>query len=106
MNEILNSNFFEAGFTIIIQVLTVLTNIILLPFNILLGSFMPGFDDQITKITEVFDMVGNYVGWGISALGIPPLILSLVLTFFTITVFISISIWGSKLLIKWVGHFV
>lgn len=105
MNEILNGNFLETLVTLVIQILTILTNIILYPINLLIDTVFPDISSALDSITALFTVAKTYIGWAISFMGIPAIILSMVVAYYLFVITTTLGIWGVKLAIKWIGHF-
>lgn len=104
MNDYLNTNFLETLITIVIQILTAITNIILLPFNLLIGAYFPDLSGALDNISALFDLAGTYIGWVLSFLGVPAILLTLVLAYYLFTITVTLGVWGVKLALKWIGH--
>lgn len=105
LNGLMSGNVLETLLTLIIQLLTTITNIILYPFNILIDSLFPNFTNALDNITALFDLATTYISWILSFLGIPAILLSLVLAYYVFSITITLGVWGAKLALKWVGHF-
>jgi len=105
MNTALNGDFLQNLVSVILVIFTTITNVILFPINLLINSFFPDFSNALTNISAVFQLGQTYMGWVISFLGVPAVLLSMVLAYYLFVITVTMGIWGVKLAIKWIGHF-
>lgn len=102
---LLGSNFLQKFITFLLEVIIILVNIILLPINLLIAQFIPDLDGVLSQIAQLFDHASTYVGWVLSMLGVPTILLTLVFAYYTFSLTTRIGVWGVKLALKWVDTF-
>lgn len=105
MSDILSGDFLQTLINAIFELLIVLANIILYPFSLLIAEFFPEVDGALESIAAMFEYASTYVGWAISLMGIPPLILTLMIGYFVFTITVGLAIWSIKVALKWVDTF-
>lgn len=105
MNEIFTGGFLNDLLNAALALLIALANIILYPFGLLIQTVFPAFDDALSNIADMFDLAAQYVGWAISLAGIPPVILTLLIGYYTFTITLGLATWSIKLALKWIDTF-
>lgn len=101
LQDILNSTFFEALFKIIMGVLTGIVSVILWPFSFLINQLFPSFDNALSQISNLFDYIGQYIGWATSALGVPAIVIAMLVGYWSFVVAVTLGTWAIKLILKW-----
>jgi len=96
----------DAGFLgdlvrIVIEVIMAIVGIILTPISALISVMMPDVDEALLKVPEVFAYANTYLGWLISALALPGILLTLVVGYYTFSVTMKLLVYPVKLALNW-----
>ena len=86
---------------LLISISTSILNIFLFPINVLIGMFLPDMSQYFETVEQTFTYASTYIGWGISAIGLDPRIISIALAFLTFKLSITLSTYALKVFIKW-----
>jgi len=78
-----------------------LVAIILAPLSALIATLIPGADAFFSAIPTWLNYATTYVGWVIDAFGIPTIVITMVVLYYTFTLTSSLLVYGVKLSIKW-----
>lgn len=78
-----------------------IVNLFLLPISLMIKNVIPTFDSALDQLQHVFNYAITYVGWFISAFAIPPVLLTMILGYYTFVVTTRLTLWGAKLMLKW-----
>lgn len=105
LDQLLNSSFVKTLIEIFFQILIVIANVVLYPFNVLIREFFPEFNDALENVTDLFEMASTYAGWALSLAGIPMVILVMVTGYFAFVITLSLSTWAVKIALKWIDTF-
>lgn len=98
---LLNSTFFQQLIEIIMTVVSTIVSIILIPFAVLIQQFLPEFDSAMGQLQALFNYIGQYFGWVISAAGIPVVVVAMVTGYYTFTISLTLGAWLIKLFLRW-----
>lgn len=88
-------------FSVLMSLVFFVLKLILLPIDLLIQGFLPGISDALTSVGEYLETVATYLGWAISASGIPSGAIILIALYFIFKLTVPIQIWAIKLAIKW-----
>lgn len=88
-------------FILLISVSSTLLNIFLFPINILIETFLPDMTDYFEIVDQMFTYASTYIGWGISAIGLDPRIISITLALLTFRLSITLGTYALKIFIRW-----
>lgn len=91
----------NAFLTGIINLISDLVNVILLPIDILINSYMPDLVGVLTAIEDFFDWVCGFIPFVCSWLNIPSWFISFVITLFTFKLTVPLLVHTVKLGIAW-----
>lgn len=86
---------------LLISISTSILNIFLFPINVLIDMFLPDMSQYFEIVDQMFTYASTYIGWGISAIGLDPRIISIALAFLTFKLSISLATYAAKVFIKW-----
>lgn len=86
---------------ILIGAVNSLVAIILAPIALLIHTLIPGADAFFAAIPTWLNYATTYVGWAIDAFGIPSIVITMVVLYYTFTLTSSLGVYGVKLAIKW-----
>ncbi len=101
MDGILNSTFFTNLIQIMLSAVSALVSLILYPFGLIIQQFLPALDDALFQISALFNYIAQYFNWGVNATGVPPIVISMIVGYYTFIVTVTLSAWTVKLLLKW-----
>lgn len=99
---LLSADWLQQFVVVIMQVMTVIAGIILLPIGALINQLMPGFDNALQNIQPMLDLALTYVGWVVDAFAIPPILLVLLVSYYSFVVVARFSVWMFKLSLNWI----
>lgn len=85
----------------LIAVVNQLVAIILAPISAIITALLPGVDGLFSNVSAWLIYATTYVGWVIDALGIPPVVISIIVSFYTFKLMSSFAVWGIKIALKW-----
>lgn len=86
---------------ILIGAVNGLAAIMLAPFAALISAAIPGVDAFFGAIPTWLNYATTYVGWVIDAFGIPSVVITMVVLYYTFTLTTSLAVYGVKLGIRW-----
>lgn len=87
--------------SILIGAINGLIGILLYPLSAFIATLIPGADAFFSAIPAWLDYATTYVGWVIDAFGIPSIVLTMVVLYYTFTLTSSLGAYGVKLFVKW-----
>lgn len=102
---IMNASWLQDIFFLIMQVVMGLVGILLLPFSLVIKTFMPEMDSALANIEPMFNYASTYTGWIISAFAIPSIVITLMVSYYSFVVLAKLGVWGGKLAIRWYTTF-
>ena len=85
----------------VFKIVTKFINILLSPINALIVSFLPGFNDMLSYITQFFTTASEYVGFITDSLFIDNNVLSFLILYWTFKLTFPIAVYSIKLVVKW-----
>lgn len=91
----------KAIITGIFKLITSLINIILLPINALINTFIPDLNNVFGIITNFFNYAFNLAGYILDMLCIPPIVANLFVAYITFKLTAPYAINAIKLALKW-----
>jgi len=102
----MTDGFLEPGFLgdlfrVILEVGMALAGIIMTPFAALIAAALPTFNDALLQVPVLFELITGYVGWVISMLAIPPIVVLLVVGYLTTIITIKLAAYPLKLILSW-----
>lgn len=91
-------------FTLLLSALFFIVNILLYPLNALITTFLPDFNAMLLAISNYLNLVFTYIGWAISVSGLPALVISLIVAFYTFLLTFPLIEWTFKTIVSWYNH--
>lgn len=88
-------------FNVLFKVILGLINIVLFPLNNLIASQLEGVNTALIYLSNYFNVLGDYVSFGLSYLGFYPELISSVCLIVTAIVMIPFVAHSIKLIVKW-----
>lgn len=85
----------------IISLISGLIGVILSPIDTLISSALPGLSNALTNFASLLNVVGQGIGWVISALAIPTEIISLIIAYWVFKLSVPVVVYTIKLVVKW-----
>lgn len=85
----------------IFNIVTKFINILLTPINALIVSFLPGFNDMLSYISQFFNVATQYVGFITDSMFIDREVLSFLILYWTFKLTFPIAVYSIKLVVKW-----
>lgn len=85
----------------LIKFIISLVSIFLTPINLLVSQYMPSLDNAFNSIASFLGMCTNSIGWVISALGIPSIVIQLIVSYYTFKLTVPLLVSAIKIAIKW-----
>lgn len=95
------SNIIIFVFQAILYIVFTLIKLILLPFDLIIETFIPSVSNALETIGDFLVICAQSLGWAISASGIPYSAISLVATYFIFKLTLPLQMWFLKLAFKW-----
>jgi len=88
-------------FQAVFNIIEFIVKMILLPVDLLIENALPDLAQYFQNITDFLSLIFQYIGWAISASGIPYAAISLVVTFYIFKLTLPLNVWAMKMAIKW-----
>jgi len=85
----------------IMSLIMSLVSVLLAPIDSLITQFLPDLSTAISAIGAMFNYVGNFIGFVVSATGLSSETLSLIVLFYTFKLTVPLLISTVKTAIKW-----
>lgn len=85
----------------LIEFFTTLLNILLLPLDTAIQTFLPDFSDVLSLFNDFVDQVLGFFPWILSWFNIPDLVLTLAVGWIIGKISISIAVYTIKLVVAW-----
>lgn len=85
----------------LIKLIISLVSIFLTPINDLITTYMPSLGNALSSIGSFLAICVSSIGWVISALGIPPVVIELLVAFYTFKLTVPLLVHAIKLAVKW-----
>lgn len=101
-DALLNASWLQSLMTLLIQVAMALSGILLLPISALIKTYIPDFDAGLEKLPLIFDYVIQYAGFVVQAFAIPPILITMLVGYYTFAVTTRLAFWSFKIALKWV----
>lgn len=98
---ILSANWMQDFIFFLIGVLMAIVSILLMPISILLAAMFPDFDGALNNIASLFGYASTYMSWLLDAFAVPPIVITLMVGYFTFTVISRLAFWGFKVGLNW-----
>lgn len=102
LSDLLNADWIRQMFEFFLFVLISIAKIILIPFNAVIKQFFPGLNEALGSVVQLFEIASTYVGYALDAMAIPPLVINLLLIYYSFVIMATLYVWGAKLVVKWV----
>lgn len=78
-----------------------LVNVILLPIETLISSYIPSLDNAFSMVAMLFENLVNFIPWVISWTGLNSTIIGLIVSYFTFKLTVPFIVHTIKLAIAW-----
>lgn len=78
-----------------------LVSVILAPIDLAIQSVLPDLSNALTSVGNLFNLIGQSIGWGISVLGLSSETISLIVLYFTFKLTAPMLFYMIKLAITW-----
>lgn len=89
---------------IILNILTTIVNIIMLPLDLIIISFLPDVSNSFDKISDLLDLILNGLAFAVSLSGLSNYAISLVILYIIFRLTVPFAVYGIKLLLKWYNY--
>lgn len=99
----MSSDFLTSMMGLLIGTINKLIAIVLAPISALIAASIPGIDTMFAQVAAWLNYATTYVGWVVDAFGIPPIVCTIVVLYYTFVFTSSFSVFSIKLGIKWYG---
>jgi uncharacterized membrane protein len=86
---------------LLINTVLIIIGIILVPIDAVITTFIPNIATYTQNIIDFFGIITTYIGWGLSALGLNAVIITLLVAFWTFKLTAPAIAWVFKLIFKW-----
>jgi len=98
---LLNAGFLGDLLRVVIEVVMMLVGLLLTPISALIATLLPDINNALLSIPILFDYANTYLGWVISAFGIPSILLVFVSGYYIFTVTSKLGVYPLKLALNW-----
>lgn len=85
----------------IMSLIITLVSVILAPIDLAIQSVLPDLSNALTSVGNLFSLIGQSIGWGISVLGLSSETISLIVLYFTFKLTAPMLFYMIKLAITW-----
>lgn len=85
----------------IMSLIITLVSVILAPIDIAIQSVLPDLSSALTSVGNLFNLIGQSIGWGISVLGLSSETISLIVLYFTFKLTAPMLFYMIKLALTW-----
>ena len=85
----------------IFKLILSLVNLILLPIDTLISTYLPSVSDALDMVSSFFNWVSNLLPWGISWFGLSSTTIALFVAYTTFELTVPLLVHTIKLAIKW-----
>lgn len=85
----------------IMSLIITLVSVILAPIDIAIQSLLPDLSSALTSVGNLFNLIGQSIGWGISVLGLSSETISLIVLYFTFKLTAPMLFYMIKLALTW-----
>lgn len=85
----------------VIKLISSLITLLLTPIDNLITSTMPGLADVLNSFGSFFNLIGNGIGWVISAFAIPTEILTLLISYWVFKLTVPLVAYTIKFILYW-----
>lgn len=85
----------------IMSLIISLVNVILLPIDTLLATFLPDLSNALSGIGAFLNLCGTYIGWVIDFTGISSETISLIIAYYVFKLTVPLLVSTIKMAIKW-----
>lgn len=85
----------------IMSLIITLVSVILAPIDIAIQSVLPDLSNALTSVGNLFNLIGQSIGWGISVLGLSSETISLIVLYFTFKLTAPMLFYMIKLALTW-----
>lgn len=85
----------------IMSLIITLVSVILAPIDLAIQSVLPDLSNALTSVGNLFNLIGQSIGWGISVLGLSSETISLIVLYFTFKLTAPMLFYMIKLAITW-----
>lgn len=99
--SIAEGNYLLALIQAFLSVVSALISVILLPFTVLIETFMPSVNDGLSALAEIFVYANTYMAWLLNALAVPAPAILIISSYYIFAFTVSLSTWGVKLVLSW-----
>lgn len=85
----------------VFKIVVSLISLLLTPINNAITQYLPGLDNALTGLANVFQIGGQYIGWILDALCITPTTISLLVSVMVFKLTFPLVVSLFKLVINW-----
>lgn len=85
----------------IMSLIITLVSVILAPIDLAIQSVLPDLSNALSSVGNLFNLIGQSIGWGISVLGLSSETISLIVLYFTFKLTAPMLFYMIKLAITW-----
>lgn len=85
----------------IMSLIISLVSIILAPIDLLIQGVLPDLSSALSSVGNLFNLIGQSIGWGISVLGLSSETISLIVIYFTFKLTAPMLFYMIKLALSW-----
>ena len=91
----------NALLTGIINIVLFLVNLILIPFDTLISTFLPDLSNALTSVAVMFDYALSYIGFAIDMIGLSDFAISLIVSYWIFKLSAPIVFSTIKMALNW-----
>lgn len=85
----------------IMSLIISLVSIILAPIDLLIQGVLPDLSSALSSVGNLFNLIGQSIGWGVSVLGLSSETISLIVIYFTFKLTAPMLFYMIKLALSW-----
>lgn len=85
----------------IMSLIISLVSIVLAPIDIAIQGVLPDLSNALSSVGNLFNLIGQSIGWGISVLGLSSETISLIVIYFTFKLTAPMLFYMIKLALSW-----
>lgn len=89
------------AFEIFMGIINWIVSIIIWPISMLIKQYFPPIDSALTSMATWIGHLTDYAGWVLNAFGIPAIVITLVVAYYTYTLGTSFAAFAIKQAIRW-----
>ena len=85
----------------VFKIVTKFINLLLSPINALIVTFLPGFNNVLSYISQFFNTASQYIGYIMNSLFIDSNVISFLILYWTFKLTFPLAVYTFKLCVKW-----